>query len=65
VEFKWANYFRERIDPELVKNDFGKALKLALKLAKDPAAADLPGYKQPSAVAATFTSKKKARALRR
>lgn len=45
AEFLWADYFRLYIHPKLVKNDFHKALKHAMKLARNPLASHLPGYK--------------------
>jgi hypothetical protein len=44
AEFQWADYFRNRIDKELVTKKFDKALSKAMKLAKDEDASNLPGY---------------------
>jgi hypothetical protein len=46
-EFYWANFYRPRIDPDLVANDYDKAIDEALKLAKTTAASSLPGYSGP------------------
>ena len=46
-EFYWANFYRPRIDPGLVANDYDKAIEEALKLAKTTAASSLPGYDGP------------------
>jgi hypothetical protein len=46
-EFYWANFYRSRIDPSLVANDYDKAIEEALKLAKTTAASSLPGYGGP------------------
>jgi hypothetical protein len=46
-EFYWANFYRPRIDPDLVTNDYDKAIEEALKLAKTTAASSLPGYDGP------------------
>jgi hypothetical protein len=48
-EFIWANYLRRRVKRKLVEDDFGAALTKALKLAKAPDAACLPGWCGPSA----------------
>ena len=45
AEFLWADYFRIHIHRHLVEHSFHKALKHALKLARLPEAAHLPGYK--------------------
>lgn len=58
MEFAWANYLRKHIELDMINNNFDKALKLALKWAKRPAAKGLPGYNQPSAAAAYATKKK-------
>lgn len=44
MEFQWADYFRPLLKPSLLKDDFDKAIKQALKLAHAPAAQALPGY---------------------
>ena len=45
AEFKWANYFRKKIDIETIRYDFEGAVKQALKACKNKAASTLPGYK--------------------
>jgi hypothetical protein len=45
AEFKWANFFRERLKTYPTKADFDKAVAEAMRLVADPAAKDLPGYK--------------------
>ena len=47
-EFKWANYFRKKIDIEKVRSSFDGAVEKALKACKHTQAADLPGYKNNS-----------------
>jgi hypothetical protein len=44
TEFLWADFFRDRIAPEKVTDHFEKALVKGLKLAREPAAAYLPGF---------------------
>jgi hypothetical protein len=44
AEFTWANYYRSLIPLKLVKKDFDKALRQAVKLSNDPEAASLPGF---------------------
>jgi hypothetical protein len=44
-EFKWANYFRKKVEIEKVYADFDSAVKKALKACGDAKAAALPGYK--------------------
>lgn len=46
TEFLWADFFRDRIKPHLLAENFPKALKraLALALANDHAARHLPGW---------------------
>jgi hypothetical protein len=58
MEFQWANYFRQLIDPETVTGDFDKAVKLALEFARLPAAKNLPGYKPSDKTVAAAASKK-------
>ena len=48
-EFIWANYLRRRVKAKLVAEDFSAALTKALRLAKSPDAAFLPGWCGPSA----------------
>ena len=44
-EFKWANHFRSSVDMDMLRYDFEKAIKVALKVCKNKAASALPGYK--------------------
>jgi hypothetical protein len=46
-EFLWADFMRRRIGKSLVRDDFPKALKLAMKLAKSMDAGYLPGWSGP------------------
>jgi hypothetical protein len=43
-EFLWADFLRRRIDRATAKNQFAKALKQAMKLAKSQEAHYLPGW---------------------
>jgi len=43
-EFLWADFMRRRISRSLAKDDFPKALKQAMKLAKSQEASYLPGW---------------------
>jgi hypothetical protein len=45
AEFKWAQFFRERLKIASGKDGFDKAVEEALKLVHDSGAKDLPGYK--------------------
>jgi len=47
TEFLWADFFRDRIKPQLIEEQFGKALKRGLVLARDHAARHLPGWAGP------------------
>ncbi len=47
AEFEWADYFRTRISKEMLAEKFDKAVKLAVSIANDDAAKDLPGYQSP------------------
>ena len=47
-EFLWADFLRRRIDRATAKNQFAKALKQAMTLAKSPQAHYLPGWCGPS-----------------
>lgn len=47
-EFIWANYLRRRVKRKLVDDDFGAALTKAIRLAKSPDAAFLPGWCGPA-----------------
>jgi hypothetical protein len=44
AEFRWADYFRSRIDEELLRSHFHKALTQAIAMASHEDAANLPGY---------------------
>ena len=46
-EFLWADFFRDRISADKVEQHFEKALTKASMLAKDKAAAYLPGFSGP------------------
>jgi hypothetical protein len=46
-EFQWADFFRPRVTIGASRDDFNRAVTLALKLASSPEAAGLPGYKGP------------------
>src|SRR6202049_3392658 len=48
-EFLWADFLRRKIDRATAKNQFAKALKQAMKLAKSQEAHYLPGWCGPSA----------------
>ena len=43
-EFLWADFMRRRISKSLAKDDFDKAMKQAMKLAKSEEASYLPGW---------------------
>lgn len=43
-EFKWADYFRNRIPESLIKSNIQGALSIALDLAMNAEAKNLPGY---------------------
>ena len=43
-EFLWADFMRRRISRSLAEDDFDKALKQAMKLAKSEEASYLPGW---------------------
>jgi hypothetical protein len=43
-EFMWADYFRHNISAGEAEDDFDKAMKQAMKLAKSPEAGFLPGW---------------------
>ncbi|MBL7558110.1 MAG: hypothetical protein JNM24_19930 [Bdellovibrionaceae bacterium] len=45
MEFVWADFFRKKISQKMIDKDFDKALDMAIKIAKSPAAKHLPGYK--------------------
>ena len=45
AEFKWAQYFRERVKTYPRRADFEKTVVEAMALVHDPAARGLPGYK--------------------
>jgi hypothetical protein len=43
-EFLWADFFRRRIKRETAENEFVRALKIALKMARSKEASYLPGW---------------------
>ena len=43
-EFLWADFLRRRVEPKLVKADFGAALERAMALAKSEVVDYLPGW---------------------
>ena len=45
-EFRWADFLRCRIPQELVEQDFGRALAIAMHLAQGTDAAALPGWRR-------------------
>lgn len=45
-EFRWADFLRCRIPPELVERHFDRALVLAMNLAQSTEAAALPGWRR-------------------
>jgi hypothetical protein len=45
-QFIWANYFRKLVDKSLVESNYKKAVKEAVKWAKDPRASQLPGFRK-------------------
>ncbi|MFI5344926.1 MAG: ParB-like protein [Elusimicrobiota bacterium] len=45
AEFKWAQFFRDRVKTYPTKADFEKTVVEAMALVHDPGASDLPGYK--------------------
>ena len=45
-EFKWADFLRCRFPRELVEHDFGRALAMAMHLARGAEAAALPGWRR-------------------
>ncbi len=47
TEFLWADFFRDRIAPHKVSEQFEKSLTKALKLSRSKAAAYLPGFAGP------------------
>lgn len=44
VEFQWADYLRQKIDPEILEKDWDLAERLAIFYLLRPEAASLPGY---------------------
>jgi hypothetical protein len=44
ADFMWAQYFRSRIERDAIVNNFDKAVKKGVVLAKHPDASELPGY---------------------
>jgi hypothetical protein len=51
AEFLWADFFRDRIKPDVVNDHFEKALAKAIKLARAKPAAYLPGFAGPTETA--------------
>ena len=49
-EFIWADFLRRRVKRKLVDGNFSAALTQALQLAKDEAAAYLPGWCGPNPI---------------
>jgi len=47
AEFLWADHFRRRMDLRALEEDFGKAARQALKLARRKSAGYLPGWSGP------------------
>ena len=45
AEFRWAQYFRERLKTYPTRADFEKSVVEAMRLVHDPAAKGLPGYR--------------------
>lgn len=48
AEFRWANFFRERISLRTVRRNYEAAVDTAMTLSRGRAAASLPGYVAPS-----------------
>jgi hypothetical protein len=46
AEFKWAQYFRNHININDIRDNYNKAVKHALKLCKTKGPKSLPGYKK-------------------
>lgn len=46
AEFRWAQYFRNHIDINILRDNYDKAVKAALMLCKSKSAAKLPGFKK-------------------
>lgn len=57
AEFAWADFFRPRIKPKALREDFEACVKKSVRLAKSSAAAALPGYLCDTAVQATKPGK--------
>lgn len=45
AEFLWADFYRERVDRNLLTGDFSNAVELAVKLAGSNEASHLPGWR--------------------
>jgi hypothetical protein len=45
TEFSWANFFREHVSRKFIENNWKEAVRISLKLAKQPTANSLPGYR--------------------
>jgi hypothetical protein len=44
AEFQWADFFRQRVDKKLLRDNFSRAVKKGVRLARSRAAAELPGF---------------------
>jgi hypothetical protein len=58
-EFVWADFFRRRIKPRELKDDFESAVEAALSLAKSGAADYLPGWCGPHAASSSAPTPEK------
>ncbi len=47
AEFLWADFFRRRIDPGLLADNFDRVARKAVALARDKSASHLPGWSGP------------------
>ncbi len=45
AEFRWANFFRERIDISTVRRNYDTAVDKAMRLSRSKAASHLPGFR--------------------
>jgi hypothetical protein len=55
VEFKWADFLRDKVAASLIAREtLPEAIRLATELAASPAAAGLPGYKNPAPTLASL-----------
>jgi hypothetical protein len=46
TEFRWANFLRSRIPRQMIEHHFGHALALAMGVAHEAEAANLPGWRR-------------------